>query len=221
MKKRSELAIAVMAGVASIMMITAEKARSAEKEADLTNRNLEAKIWKLLDDDKAVFVSLSESDFRALGEGFDLPDGGTTVTHLAQAAPGGAFDPRDVGKIPAATLGYKADWVVERYKRYGMDWDITGLRLTSLNPDAKKYPWFIIMNGGAANFYELRRSEESSWLGPIPGPKNERDDCDDSWQLQIRRLGRTDSKRKTPAGLFVGPGTPDGGVRSPQCAVEQ
>jgi hypothetical protein len=44
---------------------------------------------------------------------------------------------------------------VERYKHYNMDWDITGLRLTSLNPDAKKYPWFIIMNGGAANWYEF------------------------------------------------------------------
>jgi hypothetical protein len=94
---------------------------------------VERKIWKLLDDDKAAFVSLSEPDFRALGEGFDLPDGGKTVTQLAQAAPGGAFDPRDLGKIPATTLGYKADWIVERYKRYGMDWDITGLRLTSLN----------------------------------------------------------------------------------------
>ena len=155
MKKKSALAVATLVGVSSIMMVTTEKARSATNEADLTNREVERKIWKLLDDDKAVFVSLSEPDFRALGEGFDLPDGGKTVTDLAQAAPGGAFDPRDLGKIPATTLGYKADWIVERYKRYGMDWDITGLRLTSLNPDAKKYPWFIIMNGGAANFYEF------------------------------------------------------------------
>jgi hypothetical protein len=75
-----------------------------------------------------------------------LPDGGKTVTDLAQAAPGGAFDPRNLAKIPPSKLGYQADWIVERYKRYGMNWDITGLRLTSLNPDAKKYPWFIIMN---------------------------------------------------------------------------
>jgi hypothetical protein len=91
----------------------------------------------------------------ALGEGFDLPDGGKTVTDLALKAPGGAFDPRDVAKIPAEKLGYKADWIVERYKRYNLDWDITGLRLTSLNPEAKNYPWFIIMNGGAANMYEF------------------------------------------------------------------
>lgn len=155
MKKRNAFAIAALAGVASIMMITTENARSAATEGDATNLDLERKIWKLLDNDKAAFVSLSEPDFRALGQGFDLPDGGKTVTDLAKAAPGGAFDPRDLGKIPAATLGYKADWIVERYKRYGMDWDITGLRLTSLNPDANKYPWFIIMNGGAANFYEF------------------------------------------------------------------
>jgi len=91
----------------------------------------------------------------ALGEGFDLPDGGKNVTDLAMKAPGGAFDPRDVAKIPAKTLGYKADWIVERYKRYNLDWDITGLRLTSLDPNAKTYPWLIIMNGGAANVYEF------------------------------------------------------------------
>ena len=120
-----------------------------------TPSELEHKMWNLLDNDKAVFVSLPESDFMALGEDFVLPDGGKTVTDLALKAPGGAFDPRDVAKIPAETLGYKADWIVERYKRYNLEWDITGLRLTSLNPDAKKYPWVIIMNGGAANLYEF------------------------------------------------------------------
>jgi hypothetical protein len=125
------------------------------KKPEQTNPVVEKKIWSLLDDKKAVYVTLPEADFRALGEGFDLPDEGKTVTDLAKAAPGGAFDPRDLEKIPAKTLGYKADWIVERYKHYNMDWDITGLRLTSLNPDAKKYPWFIIMNGGAANWYEF------------------------------------------------------------------
>jgi hypothetical protein len=91
----------------------------------------------------------------ALGDGFDLPDGGKTVTDLALKAAGGAFDPRDVAKISAPTLGYKADWIVERYKRYSLDWDITGLRLTSLDPEANQYPWMIIINGGAANFYEF------------------------------------------------------------------
>src|SRR6266436_2816278 len=119
------------------------------------SENLEKKLWSLLDDSKATYVSLAESDFRALGAGFDLPDGGRAVTALAEKAPGGAFDPRDVAKIPAAQLGYKAEWVVERFRRYNLDWDITGLRLESLNPDAKNYPWFIIMNGGAANLYEF------------------------------------------------------------------
>ena len=34
------------------------------------------KIWSLLDDPKSVYVSMPEPDFRALGEGFDLPEGG-------------------------------------------------------------------------------------------------------------------------------------------------
>jgi hypothetical protein len=129
--------------------------RSASNPPDWTNKAVEEKIWKLLGDEKSTFVSLPTPEFMSLGEGFDLPDGGKSVTDLALAAPGGAFDPRDVGKISPEKLGYKAEWDVERYKRYNMEWDITGLKLTSLNPDAKKYPWFIIMNGGAANFYEF------------------------------------------------------------------
>jgi hypothetical protein len=116
---------------------------------------VEKKIWKLLDDPKSVYVSLDTPSFMSLGAGFDLPDGGKTVTALALAAPGGAFDPRDLNKIPAATLGYKADWIVERYNHYNLDWDIGGLRLTSNDPEAKKYPWLVIMNGGAANVYEF------------------------------------------------------------------
>lgn len=119
------------------------------------HNTIEQKIWDLLDDIKSVYVTLPEADFKALGEGFALPESGNTVTELAIKAPGGAFDPRDLTAIPAATLGYKADWIVERYKRYNLDWDITGLRLTSLDPEAKKYPWLIIINGGAANFYEF------------------------------------------------------------------
>jgi hypothetical protein len=113
----------------------------------------EKKIFALLDDPKAVYVSLPTDDFMALG--WELPDGGKSVTALALAAPGGAFDPRDLEKIPAATLGYEAKWIVERYKHYNLEWDITGLRLRSLDPEAKKYPWVVIMNGGAANVYEF------------------------------------------------------------------
>jgi hypothetical protein len=115
----------------------------------------EKKIWTLLDDARAPFVALPEDDFRALGADLTLPDGGRAVTALAEKAPGGAFDPRDLSRIPARELGYQADWIVERFRRYNLDWDIGALRLTSLNPEAKNYPWFIIMNGGAANFYEF------------------------------------------------------------------
>ena len=115
----------------------------------------EQKIWTLLDDSEAAYVSLGEAEFRALGAGFDLPDGGRSITRLAEQAPGGAFDPRDVAKLAPQQLGYKADWVVERFRRYNLDWDITGLRLESLDPEAKNYPWFIVMNGGAANLYEF------------------------------------------------------------------
>jgi hypothetical protein len=148
--------VGLAVAASALLMTTAVDYAQAQTAApDATNKVVEEKIWKLLGDEKAVYVTLPEADFRALGEGFDLPDGGKTVTDLAKAAPGGAFDPRDLSKIPAQKLGYKAEWVVERYKRYNMDWDIAGLKLTSLNPEAKKYPWFIIMNGGAANFYEF------------------------------------------------------------------
>jgi hypothetical protein len=115
----------------------------------------EKAIWKLLDDASAPYVALSEPEFRSLGDGFDLPDGGRSVTALAEAAPGGAFDPRDVARVDPARLGYKADWIVERYRRYNLDWDIGALRLASRDPGASRLPWFIVMNGGAANFYEF------------------------------------------------------------------
>ncbi|HYC71095.1 MAG TPA: hypothetical protein VEB66_07815 [Opitutaceae bacterium] len=117
--------------------------------------DIEKRIWALLDDPKSVYVSLSTPDFMALGAGFELPDGGRHVTELALAAPGGAFDPRELEKLPPSALGYEAKWCVERYRHYNLDWDITGLRLTSLDPGAKNYPWLVIMNGGAANVYEF------------------------------------------------------------------
>src|SRR5207253_9204808 len=70
------------------------------------NASTEQKIWTLLDNAKAVFVSLSEADFRAGAAGFDLPDGGRSVSGLAAKAPGGVFDPHDVAKLPAQELGY-------------------------------------------------------------------------------------------------------------------
>jgi hypothetical protein len=115
----------------------------------------DTKIWPLLDDPQAIFVSVPENEFRSLGANFVLPDDGRNVTELALAAPGGAFDPRSLEDIPVDELGYQADWLVERFSRYNLYWDITGLRLTSRDADAASYPWVVIINGGAANFYEF------------------------------------------------------------------
>ncbi len=135
--------------------LLALQVQPAPAQNNLSHRQIEQNIWLLLDDPEAIFVSLPDAEFRALGEGFDLPDGGQAVTELALNAPGGAFDPRDVAQIPPEQLGYKADWIVERYTRYNLEWDITGYRLTSLSAEARDYPWLIIVNGGAANMYEF------------------------------------------------------------------
>ncbi len=146
--------VMALAAVAAVAMATSQ-AHAQKKDPEFTNKAVEAKIWNLLGEKDKTFVSLSTPDFMALGEGFDIPDGGKSIETLAAGSPGGAFDPRDLEKIPAEKLGYKAEWIVERYKRYNLDWDITALKLTSNNPDAKKYPWFLIINGGAANWYEF------------------------------------------------------------------
>jgi hypothetical protein len=86
--------------------------------------------------------------------GFDLPDGGAAVKALADAAPGGAFDPRRVEQFPPATIGYQARWNVVRYKVYGLDWDISGLQLTPAAP-MPNMPTLAIINGGSANWYEF------------------------------------------------------------------
>ena len=66
--------------------------------------------------------------------GWDLPDGGATVKALADAAPGGAFDPRKLESLPADKLGYRAKWHEVRYNVYGIPWEIGGLHLTPNNP---------------------------------------------------------------------------------------
>jgi hypothetical protein len=142
--------LATVSATLSTLAITPATAQTSPGHA-----RIEQKIWSLLDEPQATYVSLPDADFRALGDGFELPDGGQAVTALAGAAPGGAFDPRDLSRIPADQLGYEADWIVERYERYSLDWDITGLRLTSRSPEAREYPWLIIINGGAANLYEF------------------------------------------------------------------
>ena len=86
--------------------------------------------------------------------GWDLPDGGATVKTLADAAPGGAFDPRKLESLPAAKLGYRAKWHEVRYKVYGLDWEIGGLLLTPNQP-LPGLPTIAIINGGSANWYEF------------------------------------------------------------------
>ena len=86
--------------------------------------------------------------------GWDLPDGGATVKALADAAPGGAFDPRRIESLPADKLGYRAMWHEARYKVYGLDWEIGGLHLTPNQP-VPGLPTIAIINGGSANWYEF------------------------------------------------------------------
>lgn len=86
--------------------------------------------------------------------GWALPDGGATVKALADAAPGGAFDPRDLEKVPPDKLGYRARWHEVRYKVYGLDWDIPGLHLVPTNP-IPNMPTVAVINGGSANWYEF------------------------------------------------------------------
>ena len=86
--------------------------------------------------------------------GWDLPDGGATVKALADAVPGGAFDPRKLETAPAEKLGYRAKWHEVRYKVYGLDWDIPALQLTPNKP-LPGVPTLAIINGGSANWYEF------------------------------------------------------------------
>ena len=101
------------------------------------------------------FTVVSPEVLNKLGAEIKLPDNGETVKKMADSAAGSAFDPRDLEKVPGEVLGYNASWAVERYPYYGLDWDISGLRLESLNPEAGRLPWMVILNGGSANFYEF------------------------------------------------------------------
>lgn len=94
--------------------------------------------------------------------GWALPDGGATVKALAEAAPGGAFDPRKLESVPADKLGYRAKWHEVRYTVYGMDWDIPALQLTPTEP-IPNMPTLAIINGGSANWYEF-------FIDPLNGP---------------------------------------------------
>lgn len=86
--------------------------------------------------------------------GWDLPDGGRRVRELADAATGGAFDPKALEQLSASEIGYAASWHVERYPYYGIDWDITALRLIP-GQATPGLPTVAFINGGSANWYEF------------------------------------------------------------------
>jgi pimeloyl-ACP methyl ester carboxylesterase len=111
----------------------------------------EAQIIRQLQQDQP-YHTVSPQQFEQLG--WELPDGGTTVKTLADAAPDSAFDPRDLEKLPAEKLGYKAKWHEVRYNVYGLDWDIPGLHLIPNEP-IPGMPTMVIINGGASNWYEF------------------------------------------------------------------
>jgi len=92
---------------------------------------------------------------RKIGEALVLPDSGKGVLALADQASQGAFDPRELETLSLAALGYKPVWVTVRFPYYGLDWDITGLRLKSQCEGAAQLPWLVFINGGSANFYEF------------------------------------------------------------------
>src|SRR2546426_5524879 len=109
------------------------------------------KIAELLGQQRDYAI-LSEELFGTMG--WDLPDGCRAVNALADAAPGGAFDPKKLEALPPGNLGYRAKWHVVRSRYYGLDWDITGLQLTPNKP-GPGLPTLAIINGGSANFYEF------------------------------------------------------------------
>lgn len=108
-------------------------------------------VGDLLSPDRA-HAALPAAVFDTLG--WELPDGGRTVKAIADAAPGGAFDPRQLEKAGSAALGYRARWHVVRYRYYGLDWDMTGLQLTPNRPEPG-LPTLAIIHGGSANWYEF------------------------------------------------------------------
>src|SRR5881397_3695852 len=138
--KRRIFGILVVAGLAVATVTIAVEADFADQ-----------KVAELLSADRSYSV-LALQAFDAMG--WDVPDGGRSVKALADAAPGGAFDPRKLETIPANSHGYTAKWQVVRYKYYGLDWDIAGLQLTPTKPEPG-LPTLAVINGGSANFYEF------------------------------------------------------------------
>lgn len=119
--------------------------------ASLLAAAADQKISELLDQNRDFSVLPAEA-FNTMG--WDLPDGGRAAKAIADAAPGGAFDPKKLEALSPDTIGYRARWHVLRYKYYGLDWDITGLQLTPNKPEPG-LPTLAIIHGGSANWYEF------------------------------------------------------------------
>lgn len=109
---------------------------------------------------KTPHATLPAEEFAALG--WDLTDQGRHVKALADAAPGGAFDPRALENLKADQIGYTARFHVVRFPRYGFDWDVTGLELQPQKPTTG-LPTIVIVHGGSANWYEF-------FVDPLNGP---------------------------------------------------
>ncbi|MEZ4417020.1 MAG: hypothetical protein R3E10_14810 [Gemmatimonadota bacterium] len=118
----------------------------------------EAEVLEFLQTEASHHL-LPEAVFDRLG--WDLPDGGKQVRAIADAAPGGAFDPHALEALPATTLGYAPRWYEVRFQKYGLEWDVPALHLVPLMADPD-LPTMVFINGGSANWYEF-----------FVGPRNE------------------------------------------------
>jgi hypothetical protein len=148
--------------IASVVLLAASSHPAGQTQpGDAGDR-----IVRMLGEEKP-YHAIDAAAFEELG--WPLPDGGSSVKALADAAPGGAFDPRALEAVAADRLGYTAKWHSVRYKVYGLDWDITGLQLTPRSP-LPGLPTIAIINGGSANWYEffldpLNRAGLGQYLG--------------------------------------------------------
>jgi hypothetical protein len=128
--------------VALAVLVAGSLIRSDDAETDVLARLRTARLH----------ASVPPDLFERLG--WDLPDGGRRVRELADAAPGGAFDPRALEELRPSDIGYAATWHVVRYPYYGLDWDITALRLMP-HERTPGLPTVVFINGGSANWYEF------------------------------------------------------------------
>ena len=182
----------------------------------------EQKIWTLLGDTEAPYVSLGEADFRTLGAGFDLPDGGKAITGLAERAPGGAFDPRDVAKLSAAAARLQGG--MGRRALPPLQPRLGHRRPAPYEPRPRGEELSVVHHHERRRREPLRvprRPQEPSGLGAVSRAKAQRHDREHSRQFQIWRLGAAGDGREAPARLPARPRPLDGRVRGAQCDLHQ